>query len=175
VTVTPAPGTTYATATITDTPIPSATATDAPTNTALPTETPAPQLTPVSSDLYDVISTANARSCPDSACELIGKFQAGKSISVAGVVVGENYKGSPLWMQTTYQDGQTVYVHSSLVTPHVDYPTQAISSVVQPAQSAPSNNNAPAGASALCRDGTYSYSAHRQGTCSHHGGVAQWY
>ncbi len=32
----------------------------------------------------------------------------------------------------------------------------------------------PAGASAQCTDGTYSYSAHRQGTCSHHGGVARW-
>lgn len=32
----------------------------------------------------------------------------------------------------------------------------------------------PAGASAQCADGTYSYSAHRQGTCSHHGGVARW-
>jgi len=28
--------------------------------------------------------------------------------------------------------------------------------------------------SALCADRTYSYSAHRQGTCSWHGGVAQW-
>ena len=33
---------------------------------------------------------------------------------------------------------------------------------------------APAGASAKCRDGTFSFSEHRQGTCSHHGGVAQW-
>lgn len=32
----------------------------------------------------------------------------------------------------------------------------------------------PQGPSARCRDGSYSYSAHRQGTCSHHGGVAQW-
>jgi hypothetical protein len=32
----------------------------------------------------------------------------------------------------------------------------------------------PQGASALCRDGTYSYSANRRGTCSWHGGVAQW-
>jgi len=30
------------------------------------------------------------------------------------------------------------------------------------------------GATAICNDGTYSYSAHRRGTCSHHGGVAQW-
>ncbi|WP_078897197.1 DUF3761 domain-containing protein [Streptomyces rimosus] len=32
----------------------------------------------------------------------------------------------------------------------------------------------PAGASALCNDGTYSYSQHRRGTCSHHHGVATW-
>lgn len=28
---------------------------------------------------------------------------------------------------------------------------------------------------AKCRDGTYSYSQNRSGTCSHHGGVAIWY
>jgi hypothetical protein len=28
---------------------------------------------------------------------------------------------------------------------------------------------------AKCRDGTLSYSAHHQGTCSYHGGVAVWY
>lgn len=32
----------------------------------------------------------------------------------------------------------------------------------------------PAGASAQCRDGTYSFSERRQGTYSHHGGVASW-
>ncbi len=37
-----------------------------------------------------------------------------------------------------------------------------------------SQPTAPAGASAVCRDGTYSYSQNRRGTCSHHGGVAQW-
>lgn len=35
-------------------------------------------------------------------------------------------------------------------------------------------NSRPAGATALCRDGTYSFSQSRRGTCSHHGGVAQW-
>jgi len=33
---------------------------------------------------------------------------------------------------------------------------------------------APPGATALCRDGTYSFSKHRAGTCSYHGGVAKW-
>jgi len=36
-------------------------------------------------------------------------------------------------------------------------------------------NGVPAGASAQCSDGTYSFSQHRQGTCSHHGGVAKWF
>jgi len=33
----------------------------------------------------------------------------------------------------------------------------------------------PNGATALCGDGTYSFSQHRSGTCSHHGGVAKWF
>ncbi len=28
--------------------------------------------------------------------------------------------------------------------------------------------------SAICKDGTESFSASRQGTCSHHGGVSEW-
>lgn len=36
------------------------------------------------------------------------------------------------------------------------------------------SDTAPAGASARCRDGTYSFSQNRRGTCSHHGGVAEW-
>jgi hypothetical protein len=41
-------------------------------------------------------------------------------------------------------------------------------------QSPTNASSAPAGATAKCRDGTYSFSQHRQGTCSGHGGVAQW-
>jgi len=32
----------------------------------------------------------------------------------------------------------------------------------------------PAGATAQCNDGSYSFSTHRRGTCSHHGGVRRW-
>jgi hypothetical protein len=35
-------------------------------------------------------------------------------------------------------------------------------------------NSNPNGASAQCRDGTYSHAAHHQGACSRHGGVAKW-
>ena len=34
--------------------------------------------------------------------------------------------------------------------------------------------NAPADATALCKDGTYSHSQHHRGACSDHGGVQQW-
>jgi len=37
-----------------------------------------------------------------------------------------------------------------------------------------SPNGPPAGATAECADGTYSFSEHRSGTCSDHGGVANW-
>ncbi len=36
------------------------------------------------------------------------------------------------------------------------------------------SDGVPAGATAQCQDGTYSYSQSRRGTCSHHGGVARW-
>lgn len=39
----------------------------------------------------------------------------------------------------------------------------------------PAPQSATAGPTALCNDGTYSYSAQHQGTCSHHAGVASWY
>jgi Protein of unknown function (DUF3761) len=30
------------------------------------------------------------------------------------------------------------------------------------------------GETAICNDGSHSFSKHHSGTCSHHGGVAQW-
>jgi hypothetical protein len=39
----------------------------------------------------------------------------------------------------------------------------------------PARDNAkPQSDTALCRDGTYSFSQHHDGTCSHHGGVQRW-
>src|SRR5689334_9308189 len=34
--------------------------------------------------------------------------------------------------------------------------------------------SSPTGATAKCKDGTYSHAAQHQGACSHHGGVAEW-
>lgn len=37
-----------------------------------------------------------------------------------------------------------------------------------------SNDNNAAGATALCKDGTYTHAKVHRGACSHHGGVAKW-
>ncbi len=37
-----------------------------------------------------------------------------------------------------------------------------------------SSSRKPAGASGHCGDRTWSFSEHHQGTCSRHGGVAEW-
>jgi Protein of unknown function (DUF3761) len=50
------------------------------------------------------------------------------------------------------------------------YVNSAGNTVCSPEQS----STAPAGATAECEDGTYSFSESRSGTCSSHGGVANW-
>ncbi|SRR6266481_2313272 len=60
---------------------------------------------------------------------------------------------------------------STITCPSKDYYiNRAGQCVHRPVQS----QNAPAGATAQCRDGTYSFSQSRRGTCSHHGGVSKW-
>lgn len=41
-------------------------------------------------------------------------------------------------------------------------------------EQAPTGSGPPAGATAICRDGDYSFSRHRTGTCSGHQGVSEW-
>lgn len=50
------------------------------------------------------------------------------------------------------------------------YVNSAGNTVCKPVES----EMAPAGATAECEDGTYSFSESRSGTCSHHGGVRRW-
>ncbi|WP_208006713.1 G5 domain-containing protein [Aeromicrobium phragmitis] len=54
--------------------------------------------------------------------------------------------------------------------PNGTYTNSAGNEVCSPYESP----SAPAGATARCNDGTWSFSQSRRGTCSHHGGVAAW-
>jgi hypothetical protein len=53
-------------------------------------------------------------------------------------------------------------------------PAAAVALVVACATAAAGIAGPPAGATARCRDGHYSFSQHHSGTCSDHGGVAVW-
>jgi len=54
--------------------------------------------------------------------------------------------------------------------PNGTYTNSEGNEVCRPYESA----GAPAGATAQCKDGTWSFSQNRSGTCSGHGGVSQW-
>lgn len=58
-----------------------------------------------------------------------------------------------------------------LPQPKVDYYINSFGETVQRPTYYPTP---PSGASAVCRDGTYSFSRNRRGTCSYHGGVKKW-
>jgi hypothetical protein len=58
-------------------------------------------------------------------------------------------------------------------TPAVTAPTPS-PSPVPPLNTTTQNASVPVGATAKCKDETYSSSKTRSGTCSHHGGVLQW-
>ncbi len=89
--------------------------------------------------------------------------------------------------KVTYQNGVKTsreLVSERITTPVVDQITH-IGTYVAPiscrggyinvdGNCIPSPSTSPSGATAKCRDGTYSYSQNHRGTCSHHGGVARW-
>lgn len=88
-----------------------------------------------------------------------------------------------VWVFVTY-NGYCGYVNAQYLTRSV--PANTTTAVAQEpirhytnsygnmVQSPTRYNKTPAGATALCRDGSYSFSQSRRGTCSHHGGVAKW-
>jgi hypothetical protein len=60
-------------------------------------------------------------------------------------------------------------------TPAAAAPAESKASTAsKSAPTATAGNTDPTGATAKCKDGTYSKSQHRSGTCSSHGGVAEW-
>jgi hypothetical protein len=54
-------------------------------------------------------------------------------------------------------------------------PSEAASKAAPAGKAAATTGNTdPTGATAKCKDGTYSKSKHHKGSCSHHGGVAEF-
>ena len=84
-----------------------------------------------------------------------------------------SYKGNIGYVYSKYlTSSKQVYTSSlSTTSSNVKYYTNTQGERVQ---SPTYYKSTPAGATALCRDGTYSFSRNRRGTCSRHGGVARW-
>jgi hypothetical protein len=66
----------------------------------------------------------------------------------------------------------TTQVDEDQLIEHGHYTNKSGQSVHSPAHT--KSGKAPQGATAQCRDGSYSFSRHRSGTCSGHGGVGNW-
>ena len=120
-----------------------------------------------------VRSSVNLRAQPNTQSTVLDVIPKGTPV----YIVDDLSSG---WSQVVYHF-QVGYVYSSYIiseqrytyTPStkVRYYTNSAGIRVQSPTYYPS---APRGATARCVDGTYSFSKNRRGTCSHHGGVAQW-
>ena len=82
------------------------------------------------------------------------------------------YSPPPTKAPTQYIAPTTAQPESGGLSNDRYYTNTAGNEVHAPAYS--NDGSVPAGASARCADGTYSFSQSRRGTCSGHGGVAQW-
>jgi hypothetical protein len=74
-------------------------------------------------------------------------------------------------MVTQPLEARRSYHHSSIETGSAEYYTNVSGHFVHRPMTSQSR---PSGATAHCRDGSWSFSENHRGTCSHHGGVASW-
>lgn len=124
----------------------------------------------------------NVRSGPGIGYEDIGGLRNGQCVTLDG----RNQDGS--WGRIRSSDSSTAPRGGWVSVSYLDVsgdvrdlpvvglgfiaaPPQPAGSQAQPQPPPPPDSGGP---TALCRDGTYSYSQHRRGTCSWHGGVAEW-
>lgn len=77
-----------------------------------------------------------------------------------------------LSVTTVFAKNSTIPDEQTLIEHH-HYHNSSGHLIHSPAHS--KNGSKPIGASAKCRDGSYSFSEHHRGACSRHGGVSLWY
>lgn len=125
----------------------------------------------------------NLRSGPSTSYSVLLTIPSGTSVKMAEncncTWVKVNYNGTIGYVSSKYlTTWQTINYQNENTNAHPRNTNSTTSnytnSAGQKVQSPTYYNSAPAGATALCRDGTYSFSRNRSGTCSHHGGVAKW-
>jgi len=121
-------------------------------------------------------SNLNLRSSPSTEGKILKVIPKGSSLVVNDGVLLEN------WAKIEFE-GAVGYVHKSyLSSKPASQKTVRTNSAVkfytntkgEKTQSPTHYNSQPSGATAICKDGTYSFSRSRRGTCSGHGGVSRW-
>ena len=133
---------------------------------------------------YKYASTnLNLRSGPSTSYRILATIPSGTSVEMAEDCdcpwIKVYYNGTIGYVSSKYlSTQQTPSKQNSQTTTHQRNTSSTIkyytNSAGEKVQSPTYYNTIPAGATALCRDGTYSFSHSRRGTCSHHGGVAKW-
>lgn len=115
-------------------------------------------------------SVAGAAAVLDAAPAVTNTVQLQQAAQASPAVVAQP---QPTYTPPSQPATQAQVPTSSGLSNDTYYTNSSGNEVHSPAYT--NDNSIPAGASAQCRDGTYSFSQHRSGTCSHHGGVATWY
>jgi len=148
---------------------------EAPTTTSTvpvtPTATPMPKPTPTAVVTTRIVTATSPIPFTHVTVQAPSLAKGSSRLSVRGVNGVET---------TTYRVTLTNGVETSRVAISRQVTTKPVAQVTEAgtyvAPAAPAAPVAPGnGATALCKDGHYSYAAHHQGACSHHGGVAQFY
>jgi uncharacterized protein YgiM (DUF1202 family) len=124
------------------------------------------------------VSNTNLRESPGVSTKIVSKIPKGTDVYIQECTDG--------WCKINYND-LTGYVSSKLIRYATDPSKKTTNSPVahqkvkhytnsngERIQSPTYYNAIPEGATAVCQDGTYSFSRNRRGTCSHHGGVKKW-
>jgi len=115
-------------------------------------------------------NNVNLRGGPGTNYPIVGSLASGQTARVEARNGEWLYLSSGKWVASWVVT--VTGSASSLPSRSAPPPPAAAPAVQSPAQPIPPQH--PSDASALCNDGTYSYSQHRRGTCSHHGGVKLW-
>lgn len=132
-------------------------------------------------------TSVRMRAAPSTDARVLGRVPAGRAVAVDGCArdwCRVRHAGRDGWMAERYLRDRPALAATweaprertrssdGASGTHRTYVNSAGELVQSPRRS--ENGRVPAGASARCRDGTYSFSRSRRGTCSHHGGVAVW-
>lgn len=133
-------------------------------------------LTNIFAQVQYVTANLNLRSGPGTNYEVLCVLPKGVSVTInkdcSCQWVRVKHKGYEGYLYAKYLSNYPIRNNSNYYSSNTRYYRNIDHEYVQ---SPTYYKTRPAGATALCRDGTYSFSRHRRGTCSHHGGVKIWY